>query len=748
MLGANGFLIYRHDVDKENYGRTMAIVYKPPGPVLPGVVVDVLRSLARGPNLPDAIVFLGIKEDDACDLASELSGPTLETEWLRFKGRSILKCAEVSLRTGAVHVSTAREAITDISDEYDALLTARLSEILESGLRAVFQPKDVVLLAPPGYAYQKPSGKRERFFLKPDIAMSTSASVAFVSLALYMKLGAARLSDARDLRYLYVDTMAIAPVAYALRDLIFLAIGARSALLVESFHSYGGMSKVDRPLSGTSICLISASATMSMHEQWIAQKEVGPEEVVTLLTAKPINKHERGALFAVDRPSLASAEGPPQLSILMVGENFFPSQETPKKVLLSESAHKTSEIDVFRDLASEGVFDTWRKPDESPLCKPRALFVNGSALVSNDEFQKWLNQQLTYRVRAATKVIIHQADPASRKLAEAVEAFCRTNFGQEDLVLKPASSLEDAPFPEGIGIIVCAAVIGKGSRLLETSRGLRDTHKGPRLYLIGLQVTETRDELKTLPPNLMHSKEVQHDFVAYKRVAIGSSLAASYQAEADGYYSVSSDLEALPPWLRGRANVLGSSNAVLAHALLPCGQASDTAMELREGFAYWKDGYTAGKHHAAVLGTIGVLLQRAREDGALPSERRLSSGSYRHVLLDPENFARFNDGVIQAALLRNAFPSEIDYRADNAASGYMKALIMRMISRAGEPGGEGLFEFLLAIALGRLQLDEEHYNEILYAACHGVKPAEIKSVINFILKQDGAGLDRAHKLPF
>ncbi len=78
--------------------------------------------------------------------------------------------------------------------------------------------------------------------------------------------------------------------------------------------------------------------------------------------------------------------------------------------------------------------------------------------------------------------------------------------------------------PSGAGIIVCAAVVGKGSRLLETSRALRDRHDGPRLYVVGYQVAEGRDELKTLPSNLKHSKDVAHEFVAFGSAAVGNQL--------------------------------------------------------------------------------------------------------------------------------------------------------------------------------------------------------------------------------
>ena len=75
------------------------------------------------------------------------------------------------------------------------------------------------------------------------------------------------------------------------------------------------------------------------------------------------------------------------------------------------------------------------------------------------------------------------------------------------------------------------------------------------------------------------------------------------------------------------------------------------------------------------------------------------------VALDPENFARFNDGVIQASILRAALPSELDYRGNAEASTFMGVLLERVASRLGEPQQAEL-EFLTALAIGRLRLNK------------------------------------------
>ena len=73
---------------------------------------------------------------------------------------------------------------------------------------------------------------------------------------------------------------------------------------------------------------------MSLHEKWIVLKEVSPEEVITLVTIKPVAKFRGGALLEIEAPSSLTSAGPPQLSIRIKGETFLPEQEPAKKVLL------------------------------------------------------------------------------------------------------------------------------------------------------------------------------------------------------------------------------------------------------------------------------------------------------------------------------------------------------------------------------------------------------------------------------
>lgn len=748
MFGPSGFFCFTHQDTNGKEAQRYAFAYKPPGPLQRGALDELMLAMCKGPLIPDAVVILGLNSDPA-DLLKELRAETSMASRQRLLSRIPLLFSAYDLFTGRLKTTLLDKHFQSRAREFSEVL-ADAGAWFESGLRAVFDPSEVVLQAPSGYAYQKPSGSRSEIFLKPDLALKSSAVVAFVALGLFQRAFTGKREKCEALQTVFVDTMAIAPVAYGLRDLLSLC-GFDQAFNIESFHSYGGFEEVRRPLPRTSLCLISSSSSMALHEQWLTQKEVAKDEVVTLLTLNSATKLRDGALLAIENPHGPTAAGPTQLSIRIKGETFLPEQEPAKKVLLTEQDHRCDgDIGLFHKYAGLSVFDIYRRPQRSSS-KVRSLYVDGATLIRQPEFNKWLEERLIQSVKAATRVIVYQDDSASLGLAQIIMGFCTSHLGLKGLTLVSAHELPRTGLAEGDGVIICATVIGKGSQLLEISRSLRDMHKGPRLYLVGYQVAEKRGELKTLRANLRHSKNVPYQVETYGSAAIGTQLLASFEQESEHYYRASEDLARLPGLMVDRGRALGSASCVGELVLLPHGGSLRNSMRLRPGFAFWPEGFEPQPFHAEVLATVAVLLQRAREHEALPDEKRLSTPSYRHVVLDPENFARFNDGVLQAALLRNAYPSELDYRGDYAASDFMKALIMRTLSRATQEAGEATLEFVLALRMRRLQLEEAHYSEVISAArAKSVRPAPLQHAIDFLLTPGKAdsGKRKSQKLPF
>jgi hypothetical protein len=594
------------------------------------------------------------------------------------------------------------------------------------------EQEKVLMRAPPGYTYQTPSGAKSKLFLKPDVALDSSEKVAFVALSIHSKIPTSTLKAASELDTLFVDTMSIAPVAFALRQLL-LETHPDLPLHVESFHSYQGIDEVGRPAQGTSYCLISASVSMELPKKWVEDKGVSREDVLTILSSRA-TKTDLPILCRIECEEGANGrqDAQAQLSIRIHGETFLPESEPPKSVLLREADHGCAlDLQRIEALKGRGVFDSFRQsPFEGSTV--RAIFVDGDALVDDVDFNNWLDQELLRSLRASTAAIVYQDDGPSKKLGELIKKHAEIINGGRSVALVRATDLATHPVAESDAVVICAAVIGSGSQLLQISRALRDKHEGHRLYVVGFQCCEVRADWKSIETNLQHAKWGKHQLLRFGHIAIGIALEAALRSERATFGSAA-QAAGIPSVIAQRYARLGGADPVKDIVFWPSAEGL-VPLRIRPGFAYWKEVYDASKDLTAeVLVTVAIILQRARELDVLPERARLGTRSFRQVVLNPESFARFNDGILQASLLRCCFPSELDYRSDTSASNFMRALIVGLIDRVGAAGGEGLFEFLLALSLGRLRLEEDDLRAVVNAAQACDCAEEIRQCIEFLI---------------
>jgi hypothetical protein len=116
--------------------------------------------------------------------------------------------------------------------------------------------------------------------------------------------------------------------------------------------------------------------------------------------------------------------------------------------------------------------------------------------------------------------------------------------------------------------------------------------------------------------------------------------------------------------------------------------------------------YAAGDiSQAEVYFLISATLHHLRRREA----KRHSLVQHGHVrkVISPRCFERFNDGVIQAALLRAATPPELDYSLSEQFSGEMERILDFVFTNAANESGEAAREFALALGADHLRLMPE-----------------------------------------
>ena len=693
--------------------RDFRFLFKSPGTLRYGDLADAIEASATAALAPDGIAIICIETEVASVAKAIKKEPELQVAIGRLKGRIALYVCSVQ-KSGKIVLN---QKICNVNKLDEERLKSASSRIFNSGLEQLFTSHHVLVEAPSGFTFVKPSGDRSTRFLRAEDALTEVENVHFLSCALLAKINSRHSHIEGPIEVIYIDTMAISSVAYALCDLYRLLYNHPRPRVV-SFHSHDGLEDFRFPLRGTSLCLISASSSMRLEGKWREKSHCHPAEVVTLLTFDSAENF-KDALFA-----LTDEKGPKDFNssrelrdIRIAGERFAPEDLKPKKILLRKEAHKSESANTFSELFSKDGFLSVQRKVSANSKKVRPIYISDGVLPQLKEYQAFLDKALMQRVPASLSAIVHQDDDASeamaKECAQRLKPMLRNGAKLKVISHKDLQQQKNFIKRDG-GLLIVAAIVGRGSKLLSIGRDLRPIHIGAKTYLVGAQIAETQSQINSLVGNLRYSAEGSLIHVdVFASVAIGESLSLSYDREQDALSKL--NLEEIGSPIAGRViDIAGTTKGLLKNALMPWGPSLKKELTLRPDFAYWEFKYKkVGNYTPAVLLTTAAILQQARDSKKIAHANRLGTDAFQQVVLDPENFARYNDGVIQAALLRAALPGELDYSSENEASRYMTDFLVKVFVQHTQAQGEAALEFALALHTNSVKLTKEHHEELI-----------------------------------
>ncbi|KCV52001.1 hypothetical protein [Bordetella bronchiseptica] len=682
-------------------GATFEVIFKHPGTSSTADFATALNGVAQGVLYPDGVLVVCLQSDSA-ETAEMLSRAKIKQSVYRFRGKTSLHLVVVDITCQPIEIirmesTAATNNLCDLHSLIDVF-----PKILSRGVDAVFADGKAIIRAPSGFEFVKPSGEKSSHFLRTEEALSTSASVDFLAFALLSRL------RVDDLKVIFVDSMAISSIAYSLREMLYKL--KRGSPQIISFHSHGGMHNIEVPPHKTFFCIISASSSMSLQRRWVAHTHCADDDVVTLLTFLDAQDATL-ALCKLPRPYSWKAGDTPAAGIRplrVYGERFHPEQISPKKITLALNAHRCEKVEKFaKDFCDLPLLSINGLDDQGHR---RTVLVHGPVLTESPPFKVWLQKQLRARIPASIQGIVFQNDCASRMMAQ----MCATYLAELSIDLtwgvRASSDLDsgmESLHPER-ALLIVAAVISKGALLLGVSRDLRAFHTGAKTYLVGMQLCESSSDASFLKRNLTQTKDKTCFFDCHHTLAIGSALQQSFRDEAEAIRLGDARADALQyRWNPSR------QEGLVEDSLLPSLVVGDHRLKLRPDFVFWNCPYNEGARHAPmVLVTIGAILQRARTEEFSSDDHRLASEAFQQVVLDPQNFNRYNDGIIQAAILRQAYPSELDYSSLPIESRYMVLLLKKMFASRAKQQGEAIAEFAFALGTGRLKLQPSDQIEL------------------------------------
>ncbi|RYX93183.1 hypothetical protein EON78_06315, partial [bacterium] len=342
------------------------------------------------------------------------------------------------------------------------------------------------------------------------------------------------------------------------------------------------------------------------------------------------------------------------------------------------------------------------------------------------KYRNKLNNYINQYIPSNVKYFICLPDEGSKKLGEHILEKIKDNYTADKLPkFIDFDKLENIDKSAEGAIVIVASCIANGKNLLFLSRALRIYDTFRLIYFIGLTTTSDEDYRNFLKSNLTHGAygKDSNSFIEVENFYCNKdSKNTTWVFEKEFLKQVEENFEEKGlsdefnvKLIRDRIKLIDESMSSEAKGLsnnLFYPTTNDNQLELRKGFAFFTtfNDYVKDVSQADVYFTISSVINSLRYSKS--QQQTLQQSEFVRNLIDPGNFNRYNDGVIQASILRCAYPSELSYHIDETLSENMYSILEKVISEHDKDQGEGLLEFLYAITIQKLTLKKDHIFKI------------------------------------
>lgn len=599
-----------------------------------------------------------------------------------------------------------------------------LKEIARRSATAIFLDHGGFVEASASYHFRNPSGRHTDRFMRLSNLLVRQAEISIIAMALLPFIPDNAVQA-------HVDTPSMFALVAAVNEHLSVLQPGRQPLQCDSFRSYLGVRSYDFSGSETAIVLISATSSGSLgsiiearkvdrsriaHVLYLGASSPRFPSAVDLSYDKWFNPLGiAGARETYQEPDCALCNAG-SVAVDLRGDQFDLSGPEFEPITLNKSDASDRLAPTMDRLAGSGAFGV----SLASGATARQYFVDADRLLRAPEFAKRLDYFAKTHVPSSTReciILNNDSIDFSKELINkaGIEPAFVARSGIDEF--GRADAQNGVPL-NGSPIVIAAAVIESGRALLDISRDLRKVRpNSPQIYVVGLVKSASAAARNHLEKTLIQTQEPsQHRFAAIEELVLPSAGAPNaWRAELAFLDDAVVRGAKLSASLLARLALLRRTSEPLKNDLFVA--VGGTALVLQPGFVFWPSDLPertpATPTQADVFYTISNVLQKLRTTAPKPGARVLRANWFQQTLLDPSNLGRFNDGVIQASLLRAARPTEIDFSGDVGARLDAARIVGRIIDGAHRPRGEAAAEALIAIGSGRLRLPTGDLPEIL-----------------------------------
>lgn len=623
---------------------------------------------------------------------------------------------------------------------------------LNEGLQNIFINRGGLVETEGTHHYVFPSGKHCDKFLRTGNILLHSCEIYFIAFSMLKYL------DENKHDQIYCDTSSINSLAFALSSLKNRFLKDRNFQIpIESFSSYKGLYEKKINYKKNALLLISASTSGNILD-YINEKhkEIPRSNIVVLyyldlkgrytdikdnvLCNLTYDKSNPKGLYAYESYTeynckfCDSGSYPVEVS----GDVFLLEKPKINSILIGiyDADKKLSPfVDQFRTRNDDNTVLKTNYKEGSENSNKYDIYIDYSEILrgikSNNRYstyRKKLDAYVNQFVPSNTRFLIHLNDNSSLELANYILEKVQDNYKVETIpkIVSQDNFQDLINKTEEGSVVVIGSCISNGKNLLYLSRALRNFDKLRIIYFIGITRVNNESLFTVLKSNLkqgMYGPETS-TYISVENIHCSNeSKNNAWQQELEFLKKMINLLRDEECYLNSlsffekRKNLINESynkeiKGLKDNLFFPCVNDFSKVLKIRNNFAFFNfDGYVNQVTQSDIYFTFNNVINNLRNSGKI--EKSLKQTSFVRNLLSPNNFNRFNDGIIQSSILRSAYARELSYSIDFDLSLEMKGILQTLIKYHKDEQGEALLEFLYAIAIKKLSLKKEHFLEII-----------------------------------
>lgn len=652
--------------------------------------------------------------------------------------KSIPKVEESSLSDNIFYIPYDEKSF---SFPKKGFLAKNQKEILNQGLVKIFVDNGGLVESNGiSHHFVFPSGKHSSKFLRTANVLVYKSQIDFIAL------NTLHLFGKLDFNNIYCDTLSINVVAYSMTKYLKRFYQDKE-INIESFKSYDGLYNSQTVFYNNSIFLISASTSGGLIN-YIQKNhpEISSDEICTLYYM-PIDKDspivQERVLCNLERDEKLNYGIPVydqskpnekciycanhSTPISIIGDSFNLDEPVvyPRNISASKYIPKSLKnfVEVFKHNNESGTSLKVSYSEDSTSRKKYNLYIDYENIISditNECFKSHkskLDAYINQYVPASISHIVHLNDKGSLLLSEYIKDTIKDFAKNEVTIINQSELKSDTVDDKSSGsILLVGSCISNGKNLLYLSRFFRNYENIRLIYFIGINRVSDPEKYAELRTNIRYGLYGAENSSLVEIETINcdnSSSNTPWERELDYLQSVQQELDVPSKFINDRIEVLrafsdstnrGGSEKIFYSSI------DSNELEIRKNSAFFNDNkYYKNVTQSDVYFTISCVLNNMRNN----KKDGLYQTSFVKNVLDPFVFNRFNDGIIQASLLRASRNEELNYSCSKKISSDMLMLLRTFLKSVDEYQGEAILEFLYALSIGKLKLVKEHYKELI-----------------------------------